>query len=161
MDTRRIARGMAAILAAATIAAALPLSVASAPGAGSVRGVGDRSPERAAAAPCVRGSSACPIRIAFRHGKYTGQARSSLTSQGQERWFVVRAKAGQTMVVVVNGKGPTGGTVYFPGGGQDGGPGGRVFDGSLPTSGDYRIRVTESLMAEPWSGWVDVVVLIY
>jgi hypothetical protein len=158
MDTRRIARGMAAILAAAMIAAALPLSVASAPGAG---GVGGGSSERAAAAPCARGSTACPIRIAFRHGKYTGQARSSLTGQGQERWFVVRAKAGQTMVVVVNGKGATGGTVYFPGGGQDGGPGGRVFDGSLPTSGDYRIRVTESLMAEPWSGWVDVVVLIY
>jgi len=155
MDTRRIARGMAAILAA-LMAAALPLSVAAGPAAG---GVG--ASERAAAAPCVRGSTACPIRIAFRHGKYTGQARSSLTGQGQERWFVVRAKAGQTMVVVVNGKGATGGTVHFPGGGQDGGPGGRVFDGSLPTSGDYRIRVTESLMAEPWSGWVDVVVLIY
>jgi hypothetical protein len=158
MDTKRIARGMTAILAAATIATALPLSVAAQPVPG---GASAGAAVRAAEAPCVRGSKACPIRIAFRHGKYTGQARSSLTGQGQERWFVVRATVGQTMVVVVNGKGATGGTVYFPGGGQDGGPGGRVFDGTLPTSGDYRIRVTESLMAEPWSGWVDVVVLIY
>ncbi len=40
-------------------------------------------------------------------------------------------------------------------------PGGRVFDGTVPVSGDYRIRVTESPMGEAWSGRVDVVVLIY
>jgi len=158
MDTRPIVRAAVAILASATIAAALPASVGARPASSAA---GSAAPSPVAAAPCVRGAKACPIRIVFRRGGYTGQARSTLTGQGQERWFVVRAQAGQTMVVVVNGKGATGGTVYFPGGGQDGGPGGRVFDGTLPASGDYRIRVTESLMAEAWSGRVDVVVLIY
>jgi hypothetical protein len=157
MGVGRITRGAVATVVLATIVAASPATAGARPASASIGSGASVS----AATPCARGAKACPIRIVFRPGRYTGQARSSLTSQGQERWFVVRAQAGQTMVVVVNGKGATGGTVYFPGGGQDGGPGGRVFDGTLPTSGDYRIRVTESLMAEPWSGWVDVVVLVY
>jgi len=56
---------------------------------------------------------------------------------------------------------PTRGVVYFPGGGSSGQPGGRVFDGALPTTGDYRIRVTESSMGEAWSGRVDVIAVIY
>ena len=113
------------------------------------------------AAPCVRGSAACPIRIRFAPGAFAGQGRAMLTGQGMERWFVVRAAAGQTMIVIIDGKGATGGEVYVPGGGQDGGPGGRIYDGTLPVTGDYRIRVTESLMAQGWRGPVDVIVVIY
>jgi hypothetical protein len=65
------------------------------------------------------------------------------------------------MVAVVEGAGATRGMVSFPNGQSVGQPGGRVFDGVLPASGDYRIRVTESSMGEGWSGRVDVVVLIY
>jgi hypothetical protein len=54
------------------------------------------------------------------------------------------------MVIIVKGHGPTRGVVSFPNGGSNGQPGGRVFDGTLPVSGDYRIRVTESAMGEAW-----------
>ena len=147
------------LVMATLLAATLPTVVVA--GSAAPAAAGGRTAARVSQAACVRGSKACPIRIVFRHGAYTGQAHSTLAGQGMDRWFVVRAHAGQTMVVVVQGAGATGGTVYFPGGGQDGQPGGRVFDGTLQTTGDYRIRVTESLMAEPWVGRVDVVVLIY
>lgn len=159
MRPARIAHRSFPLVVAALLAAALPTVVLA--GSAAPAASGQRASAHVSQAACVRGSKACPIRIVFRHGAYTGQAHSSLTGQGMDRWFVVRARAGQTMVVVVQGAGATGGTVYLPGGGQDGQPGGRVFDGPLPTTGDYRIRVTESLMAEPWVGRVDVVVLIY
>ena len=65
------------------------------------------------------------------------------------------------MVVIVKGAGPTRGIVYFPNGHHQGQPGGRVFDGSLPATGDYRVKVTESQMGSAWKGRVDVVVVIY
>jgi hypothetical protein len=161
---RSILRSRAAtvVVLVALLAAALPSAV-SAGGVGAARTTaGAAGPSgRAAAAPCVRGAKACPIRIVFRRGAYAAQATSRLANQSQERWFSVKATKGQTMVVVIDGKGATGGTLYFPNGTQDGGPGGRVFDGEVPASGVTRIRVTESLMAEPWTGLVTVVVLIY
>jgi len=42
--------------------------------------------------------------------------------------------------------------VIFPSGKQDGGPGGVVFDDKIDESGDYRIGVTESSMANAWRG---------
>jgi hypothetical protein len=117
--------------------------------------------ERPLAAPCVPGRRACPIRIVFARGAYSAQRSSVLTGITSERWFSLRARAGQTMVVVVEGAGPTRGIVYFPDGTQEGQPGGRVFDGQVPASGVIRVRVTESQMAEAWSGRVTVVVLIY
>ncbi|MEO8229434.1 MAG: hypothetical protein ABI628_06695 [Chloroflexota bacterium] len=61
----------------------------------------------------------------------------------------------------MKGHGPTRGTVYFPNGRLSGQPGGRVFDGIAPVTGDYRIHVTESAMGQAWSGRVEVVALIY
>jgi hypothetical protein len=114
-----------------------------------------------AAEACSTGTRACPIRIVFAAGAYSAQARGKLTGISSEQWFVVKARAGQAMVAVVEGAGATRGIVGFPNGQSDGQPGGRVFDGVLPVSGDYQIRVTESSMGEGWSGRVDVVVLIY
>jgi hypothetical protein len=113
------------------------------------------------AAGCTAGAHACPIRITFAAGAYSGQAHSQLTGIHSEKWFAVHARADQTMIVVVEGKGATRGIVYFPNGHSSGQPGGRVFDDVLPVSGDYKIKVTESQMGEAWSGRVDVVVLIY
>lgn len=114
-----------------------------------------------AAAKCSPGARACPIRIRFAAGAYSGQAHSQMAGIRSQRWFVVHARAGQTMVVIVKGHGPTRGIVYYPNGQSAGQPGGRVFDDSLPVTGDYRIRVTESTMGQAWSGRVDVAVLIY
>jgi hypothetical protein len=113
------------------------------------------------AVACVPGRRACPIPIVFERGAFSGQRSSRLTGITSERWFAVRARAGQTMVVVVDGAGPTRGIVYFPNGTHEGQPGGRIFDGQVPASGVVRIRVSESPMGEAWSGRVTVVVLIY
>jgi len=114
-----------------------------------------------AAATCATGSRACPIRITFAQGAFSAQAHGQLTGVDSELWFVVDARADQSMVTVVEGAGATRGVVTFPNGQTEGQPGGRVFDGLLPVSGEYRIRVTESPMGEGWSGRVDVVSLIY
>jgi hypothetical protein len=110
---------------------------------------------------CTPGTRACPIRIAFASGAYSGQSHARMAGIHSARWFVVKARAGQRMIVIVKGAGPTRGVVYFPSGHAEGQPGGRVFDGRLPSTGDYRIRVTESSMGEGWSGRVDVLVVIY
>ena len=110
---------------------------------------------------CTPGAKAYPIRITFAPGAYSGQASSHLSGINSKKWFVVNANAGQTAVVVVEGAGATAGIVRFPNGETNGQPGGRIFDGNLPVTGDYKIKVMESQMAEAWSGRVDVVVLAY
>src|SRR2546430_12425957 len=91
-------------------------------------------------------------RIYFTRGATQAAARGYLRGIRDEVNFVLRAKAGQHMRVEINGRGPTRGVVIFPSGKQDGGPGGVVFDDNLDESGDYRIRVTESSMANAWRG---------
>lgn len=125
------------------------------------------APERAATqaravhGTCTPGARACPIRISFAAGAYSGQRSSTLTGISSGRWFVVRAAAGQQMIVIVQGAGPTRGQVFFRNGVSEGQPGGRIFDGEVPVSGDVLIRATESQMAEAWRGRVTVVVVIW
>lgn len=80
------------------------------------------------------------------------RATGHLSGVRDEALFVLRAGAGQHMRVEITGRGPTRGVVIFPSGKQDGGPGGVVFDDSIDETGDYRIRVTESSMANEWRG---------
>ena len=91
-------------------------------------------------------------RINFKHGKTHVSIRGHLNSITDEDYFVLRAKKGQHMRVEIIGDGPTRGVLLFPNGEQDGGPGGVVYDDTLPATGDYRIRVTESSMGEAWRG---------
>ena len=158
MITKRALLGFVGVFATVIISTSGPVLAA---GTASGSPTSATSPARLVAVSCSPGGRACPIRISFARGAYSGQAHSTLTGIRSEKWLVVHASAGQTMIVIVNGRGPTRGTVYFPGGGSSGQPGGRVFDDSLPATGDYRIRITESQMGEAWSGGVDVVVVIY
>jgi hypothetical protein len=159
MDRTRVLRSLIGAAAAAVLVVSGPAFAANATSLDQSRA---SSPDASAAAPrCSAGAHACPIRITFAAGAYSGQASSQLTGISSEKWFVVRARADQTMVVVVEGRGATRGVVVFPNGHSSGQPGGRVFDGTLTASGDYRIRVTESSMGEAWSGPVSVVVLAY
>lgn len=91
-------------------------------------------------------------RIYFARGATRASARGYLRGVNDQALFVLRAKAGQHMRVEISGRGATRGVVIFPSGNQDGGPGGVVFDDNLNESGDYRIRVTESSMANAWRG---------
>lgn len=101
-----------------------------------------------------------PQRIVFARAATVARASNYLRHIHDELWFVLRASAGQHMRVEIKGAGATRGVVVFPSGKQDGGPGGVVFDDVLDENGDYRIRVTESTMAEMWRGRVVVIVEI-
>ena len=92
------------------------------------------------------------IRIRFKKGATKTVVTGRLKGINDEVVFVLRARAGQHMRVNIKGKGATRGVVIFPSGQQDGGPGGLIFDGEITENGDYRIRVTESSMAEAWRG---------
>src|SRR5437588_2261935 len=93
-----------------------------------------------------------PTRITFARGATRATARGYLRGVRDEVFFVLRAQANQHMRVEISGGGPTRGVVIFPSGKQDGGPGGVVFDDKIDETGDYRIRVTESTMANGWRG---------
>ena len=159
MNRTSAIRGLLSVIVALAIAGAAPVLAAG-------RGSASHSQSSAssaiqAATTCTAGAKACPIRITFATGAYSGQAHSRLTGIHDQKWFVVKARAGQTMIVIVKGAGATRGIVYAPNGTSSGQPGGRVYDAVLPASGDYRIRVTESPMGEGWSGGIDVIVVIY
>ena len=106
----------------------------------------------AAVIACASSAATAQTRIYFARGATRATVRGYLGGMRDEVLYVLRAKAGQHMRVEIRGRGATRGVVMFPSGGQDGGPGGVVFDGILPDTGDYRIRVTESSMAEAWRG---------
>ena len=97
-------------------------------------------------------------RVYFARGATRATVRGYLNGIHDEANFVLRAKAGQHMRVNIRGRGATRGMVTFPSGQGDGGPGGVIFDGILPDTGDYGIRVTESSMANPWRGSFTVVI---
>lgn len=48
--------------------------------------------------------------------------------------------------------GATRGMIRFPSGEGTGQPGGLIYDDTLPETGDYRICIEESQMADPWRG---------
>jgi len=159
MNSNSVVRGLLSVMVAVTVSGASPVLAAG-------RGSASQSQTTASAAiqaatTCTAGAKACPLRITFATGAYSGQAHSRLTGIHDQKWFVVKARAGQAMIVIVKGAGATRGIVYAPNGTSSGQPGGRVYDAVLPASGDYRIRVTESPMGEGWAGGIDVIVVIY
>jgi hypothetical protein len=97
-------------------------------------------------------STSAQTRIIFARGATRATARGYLRGVRDEVFFVLRAQANQHMRVEISGRGATRGVVIFPSGKQDGGPGGVVFDDKIDETGDYRIRVTESSMANAWRG---------
>jgi hypothetical protein len=152
MGSRSLFRALAVVTAVLAFAVGPAIEARS---SGATAGVASRHADPAS---CTPGRKACPIRIRFSSGAYSGQASSRLHTIDSKRWFVVGLRRNQEVVVWVIGDGPTRGTVYFPGGGGTGGPGGRIWDDQAPSTGDYKIKATESLMGEEWSGKVTVLV---
>ncbi len=91
-------------------------------------------------------------RVAFARGATVARVTGYLRGINDEALYVLHARAGQHMRVEINGRGATRGVVIFPSGKQDGQPGGLIFDDNIDETGDYRIRVTESSMANAWRG---------
>lgn len=105
-------------------------------------------------------TQSAPQRIRFARRATVARVSGYLRGVRDEKWFVLRAQANQHMRVEIKGRGPTRGVLFFPSGKQDGGPGGIIFDGIIDEAGDYRIRVTESSMANSWRGRFTVAVEI-
>jgi hypothetical protein len=105
-------------------------------------------------------TASAPRRITFARRATVARATGYLRGVRDEKWFVLRAQAKQHMRVEIKGRGATRGVLVFPSGKQDGGPGGIIFDGIIDENGDYRIRVTESSMANSWRGRFTVTVEI-
>jgi hypothetical protein len=102
---------------------------------------------------CFQGASPlCPNPIFFRPGATSKRVYGRLFNINDKRYFTLHARAGQHMTVRITGAGPTRGLVTFPLGGTDGGPGGLIFDGTLPSTGNYLITVSESSMGTQWVG---------
>ena len=99
-----------------------------------------------------------PQRITFTRGAIVARATGFLRGIRDEAWFVLRASAGQHARVEIKGRGATRGVLVFPSGKQDGGPGGLIYDDNIDETGDYKIRVTESSMANAWRGGFTVTI---
>lgn len=94
-------------------------------------------------------------RISFRRGAISGAARGFLSPLCPQAFFVLRAFAGQRMFATLSSTGPARGEITFPGGGGAGQPTGTYgifFDDTLPATGDYHFRISESTMAQAWFG---------
>lgn len=116
----------------------------------------------AQARACVAGSSAsCPIRISLLRGTYGTTVHGRLTLAPQQKYYALRARAGQRLTITFAGFGVMRGGINFPGGGGDG-----PFDGDgntidLPTTGDYILYLGQNTMAgEPWTGGYSLGVMI-
>src|SRR5713226_6815362 len=107
---------------------------------------------------CAGLTAHAQTRVYFARGATRATVRGYLRGIRDEANFVLRARAGQHMRVEIRGRGATRGMVTFPSGQGDGQPGGVIFDGILPDTGDYGIRVTESSMANAWRGSFTVII---
>jgi hypothetical protein len=97
-----------------------------------------------------------PRRIIFARGATVGRASGYLRGMRDRLFFVVRLNTDQHIRVEIDARGATRGVLIWPSGKQDGGPGGVIFDGDTDETGDYKISVGESMMANPWSGPITV-----
>lgn len=97
-------------------------------------------------------------RVQFARGATRATVRGYLRGINDQADFVLRLKSGQRVHIEIKGRGATRGVLIYPSGKQDGGPGGVIFDDRIDETGDYRVRVTESSMANAWRGSFTLVV---
>ena len=93
-------------------------------------------------------SEKAPQRIVFARGATSARATGYLRGRRDSASFVLRASAGQHMRVEIDARGASHGGVFSPSGKGEVQPGGFVFDDTVDETGDYRIVVSESPMAE-------------
>ncbi|WP_201526246.1 hypothetical protein [Psychrobacter frigidicola] len=106
-----------------------------------------------------------PIR--FAKGQVSTSISGKLSPKQHERWYQFSAASGQYTVINIT---PLSGTpetanvgvLHMPNGSQDGTKGGIIYQGCLPVSGNYRLRIARNLMAthDKTAGYtVEVIIL--
>ena len=90
--------------------------------------------------------------IQFAKGAITSTTTGKLSPNEDEHWY--HFQAGSSQYAVINilplaGTAETAnvGVLHMPNGTQDGTKGGIIYQGCLPTTGDYRLRIARNLMA--------------
>lgn len=91
-----------------------------------------------------------PIQV--KKGQITTRIEGVLTARQTENWYQFTAAKGQYTVINITGKSgireiANVGVLQFPSGAQDGTKGGIIYQGCLPESGTYRLRIARNLMA--------------
>lgn len=92
------------------------------------------------------------IPIHFAKGKISTTITGKLNPKQNERWYQFNATSGQYALINMT---PLAGTpetanvgvLHMPNGEQDGTKGGIIYQGCLPVSGKYRLRIARNLMA--------------
>ena len=95
-------------------------------------------------------SSDTPIH--FAKGAISSTVTGKLRPNENERWYRFDANSGQYAIINIA---PLAGTpetanvgvLHMPNGTQDGSKGGIIYQGCLPTTGKYRLRIARNLMA--------------
>ncbi len=90
--------------------------------------------------------------IQFAKGAITSTTTGKLSHNEDEHWYHFQAGSSQYAVINIS---PLAGTpetanvgvLHMPDGTQDGTKGGIIYQGCLPTTGDYRLRIARNLMA--------------
>lgn len=104
-------------------------------------------------------------RIRFAPGAVSGTVSGSLTSACNPSNYVLRALAGQRMIINLQGQGPLAGVVRFPDGSAynfaiAANAAGISFDRGLPSTGDYAISISSQNLSVP-SSYVMTVTVVY
>jgi hypothetical protein len=97
----------------------------------------------------THGKAIPPTRIRFTTGAISAQVRGTFTPTNERVRYVIKAKKGDHMVIniIPVTRGLTmAGTVKFPSGQGDGGPGGIVMNSDLEETGDFTIEVNQHTM---------------
>jgi hypothetical protein len=101
-------------------------------------------------ATAQRMASSRAVRIRFAPGAMSAQVRGQMVKGRVGVFYVVKAKEGDHMIVNIistTSGFETAGEIIAPSGEEDGQHGGVVFNRQLTETGDYKIRVTQNLMA--------------
>ena len=92
--------------------------------------------------------------IKFATGSISHTITAKLARNQDENWYQFTAEQGQYAVINISSYQPQGtteianvGVLHFPNGEQDGTKGGIIYQGCLPESGKYHLRIARNLMA--------------
>lgn len=128
-------------------------------GAESIAPTSPAQPRSEVKMKCVK----IPQRISVPPNGYAASVTYPLPLNCAEANFLVSAKAGQHMVLILTSPGAARAEVRAPNGANDGSPvgnGGVIFTKMLTSTGDYQIRISKSTMAEPWAGQIILTAVI-
>ncbi len=91
-----------------------------------------------------------PIR--FSKGQVSTTITGKLSPKQNEHWYQFSASSDQYAIINITPRAGTPetanvGVLHMPNGSQDGTKGGIIYQGCLPVSGKYRLRIARNLMA--------------